>query len=306
MFERHHRLGVVASWLLASGLTLEVGCLSCCHPIDSPPSDVVECCQVVPRLGKCHVYVFMMNGLDPVNCANLTGLRDYIQALGFTKTYYGQLFHYYFYKSEICKIHQDDPEARFVLVGFCLGANSVQALAEQLGEEDIHVDLLVYLDGNLLKDEPSHCPENVERVINVLAEECLWNGPELEGAENLKLPNSGHYGAPSDKATLHVLAHELVQVAGKVPVRTTDDSSPIPPEERAPTPRPVNEQTSSKRDEWDFLKPGPRLQHLPDADVKPAPKAAIAAEPKPVKSANTNMETFKVSRTKQLPTKPKP
>src|SRR4051794_38610689 len=106
MSVRQASVRVFAIWIVASSLTLKLGCFSYLHPVPPPQPEMLECCRSIPKAGKSHVYIFLMNGLDPVNCANLTGVRDFLLALGFNKTYYGQLYHYYWYKSEVCKIHQ--------------------------------------------------------------------------------------------------------------------------------------------------------------------------------------------------------
>src|SRR5437764_243197 len=48
-----------------------------------------------------YVYVFVVNGLDPLNYGNLTGLRDHIRALGFEHVFFGQLYHAGWIKKEI-------------------------------------------------------------------------------------------------------------------------------------------------------------------------------------------------------------
>src|SRR5438034_10131305 len=82
------------------------GCLGFLHPVDMPyAKQLTEPCQSVPRCCRDHVYIFMVNGLDPWNYGNLTGVRDYIQELGFNKTYYGQVYHVWWFNAEIRRIH---------------------------------------------------------------------------------------------------------------------------------------------------------------------------------------------------------
>src|SRR4029079_19289987 len=73
--------------------TLLSGCVCYLHPVAKQTPEVLAPCQSVTLAAKDHVYVFLIHGMDPLNYANLSGLRDYIQGLGFHKTYYGQLSH---------------------------------------------------------------------------------------------------------------------------------------------------------------------------------------------------------------------
>lgn len=258
--------------LLLAGLAGAPGCLSCFHPIEPPCPELLESCRSLPRRGRGHVYIFFVDGIDPTNCANLTGVRDYVQALGFIKTYYGQCFHALWFRSEIRRLHQEDPDARFVLVGFCVGANTVRSLAHSVLADNIFIDLVVYLDGNTLQNVPSNRPENATRVVNILADGCIWNGVQIEGADNHCLKDTGHFGTPSHQLTLETLAQELAQVAALVPVAEPPETAPLPSSETAPTPRPVKPRSSDARDEWDFLKPvtslsrrAPQLSQRPSA-----------------------------------------
>lgn len=236
------------------------------HSIHSPPPDWVEPCQIIPQCARGHVYIFLVHGFDPIDCSNLAGVRDYVQCLGFTKTYYGQFYHTSHFEKEVRRIHQEDPHARFVLIGFSLGANQVRTLAQSVKDDGISIDLLVYLSGNTLKDIPRDRPENACRIVNILAQGCIWNGATLEGAENVQVRKVGHFGSPTHHYTLETLARELAAVAATVPVVRPPEPK-TPPEEIPPTPRPLTSQPEEPRDEWDFLKPAPNLgNRMPKAD----------------------------------------
>src|SRR5438445_3693884 len=125
------------------------GCLSCLNPVHPPDEALVQPCHELPKYCRDHVYVFFLNGIDPVNYGNLTGIREYVDTLGFHKTYYGQIYHVSYFAEEIKKIHQEEPDAHFVLVGFGRGARSMRSLAERVNGQGIVIDLLVDLDGKL-------------------------------------------------------------------------------------------------------------------------------------------------------------
>ncbi len=242
-------------------LCAQAGCVSCLNPVHAPPPEQTACCAEVPRCARNRVYVFIVHGMDPLDCANLKGLRNYVQSLGFIKTYYGQLYHSSYFAKEICRIHQEDPEARFVLVGFSFGANSVRDLAHAVEPEGVPIDLLVYLGGNTLKNVPEDRPANATRIINILATGCVWNGDTLDDAVNLTYPDVYHFGSPTHVRTLSLLAEELTEVAARVSV--VEHQMP-PLEQEGPTPRPLAPQSAAKQgeDEWDFLKPRDAGRHV--------------------------------------------
>jgi hypothetical protein len=262
------RISLAAAALLLLG---PAGCMSFLHPIDRPAPEQLACCEQLPKPCRQHVYVFFVHGVDPLDYANLSGVRDYVQSLGFIKTYYGQLYHTGYFTDEIRKIHAREPEARFALVGFSFGANMVRNIANAVRDEDIAIDLIVYLGGNTLTNAEEDRPANVQRVVNILATGWVWNGATMDNAENVTYDNVWHFGSPTHPHTLDVLAHELTEVAARVPYVERVS----PPVETGPTPRPVAPQTSAKRDEWDFLLPGrpvPELPPKPQPQPKPQPK----------------------------------
>lgn len=226
------------------------------HPVGTPPKEQLALSACIPQSARNHVHVFFIHGMDPFDWANLEGVRDYVQTLGYIKTHYGQLYHVWQFESDLCRIHHEDPDARFVLVGFSFGANMVRNVARIAGAEQIPIDLLVYLGGNTLKDCPEDKPENALHIVNILATGCIWNGDHLEGADNFNYGDVWHFGSPSHPKTLDVLAEELAKVAGRVPV-VIKETHQWQPGEEAPKPRPVGKLPKAPRSDWDFLKPSP-------------------------------------------------
>jgi hypothetical protein len=247
------------------------GCMSFLHPIDQPDHDQLAGCQQVPKPCRQHVYVFFVHGVDPLDFANLSGVRDYVQSLGFGKTYYGQMYHTGYFTDEIRKIHASDPEARFALVGFSFGANMVRNIANSVRDEGITIDLIVYCGGNTLENNEHDRPPNVLRVENILATGWVWNGATMDDAENINYDNVWHFGSPTHPHTLEVLGRELTDVAARVPYVERVPASVA----AGRTSRPAVPQTSAKggpRDEWDFLLPGAPVPEPPPKPQPPAPK----------------------------------
>jgi hypothetical protein len=243
--------------LLAAVLPMS-GCLSFCHPVKPAEYDRVATCAAAPQCARDHVHIFLVHGLDPLDFANLEGVRDYICSLGFTKVHYGQFFHSFYYRYVIRKIHKEDPDARFVLIGFSYGACMVRDLANSAREDGVPLDLIVYLGGCVLRNTERTRPDNAIHVINILALGAILNGTTLDNAENVNYKDCFHFGSPSHPYTLETLARELAVVAERVPVPPAPDD--LPPLQESPRPRPLqpmpHADESPARDDWDFLKPG--------------------------------------------------
>ena len=240
---------------------LSAGCLSFCHPVPPPTKEMVAESAALPDGCRNHVYIFLIHGLDPLDAANISGLCDYLHALGYLKVYYGQLYHLWYFQRELARIHKEDPDARFVLIGFSFGANMVREVAQEARAEQCVIDLLVYLGGNTLEDVPYDRPDNVLKIVNILASGCIWNGTHFEEAENIHVTDVWHFGSPTHKKTLEVLRRELPVVAARVQF-TAPGGEPFPRDESeiGPTPRPIPmPQAEARRDEWDFLKPEPGI-----------------------------------------------
>jgi len=260
------RSNVIGGCLLALGLAASSGCLSCLNPVAGPRADCIELCHTLPRPERNHVYIFFMNGLDPVNCCNLTGVRDSVQKLGFIKTYYGQSCHYYWFASEIRRLKHDDPDARFVLVGSQWGANLMCTLARDLSCGGIPIDLAVFLDGSMLDCKPEHRPDNIERIVHLWSRPGLLKGKDYPGAENICIEDANFFGCGGHPETLERLALELSVVAASVPM----GAPAVPPPQDAPAPGPVEEKMPLVSKEWDFLQP---------RSNRPAVMAPTAAKP---------------------------
>jgi hypothetical protein len=128
---------------------------------------------------------------------------------------------------------------------------------------------MVFLSGNRGYGAPTGQPENVERVVNILPDGRQASGSEPDYAEDARLADTSHFGAPRHPGTLHRLAEELASIAAAVPV--TEPALPVlpPSPEQAPTPRPVKAKAPAAPDEWDFLKP---VSHLGPIDTNPKPE----------------------------------
>jgi hypothetical protein len=246
--------------LCVSGLPLVLlGCWGDFHPIRPPEDWELAGPPAPPRASQEHVYIFFVHGLDPLDYANLSGLRRFVHDLGYSQTYFGQVYHSRHFAQVIRRIHASDDQAHFVLVGFSAGANTVRTLANDLASEGIVIDLMVYLGGNTLRDEQRNRPANVKKILHILCEGYIWKGHDIAGVENIRYAGKWHFDSPTHPETLRRLAEELAAISGQVPILV-----PVVPAdpEQAPPPRPVPPaqpveaapRESQAAGEWDLLR----------------------------------------------------
>lgn len=282
------RHGAHRHWLncgmIALALCANAGCLGFLNPVEPPRSECLEACLAVPACSRNHVYVFLMNGLDPVNCANLTGLRDCLQNLGFIKTYFGHLYHQCWFEKEIRRLHAEDPDHRFVLIGYGVGVHAIRSMATHLEAEGITFDVLVFLDCTTLDDDDCQRPGNCTRIVNIWCEGNLCKGRNVDDAENICLREAGPFGSPSHLITIQTLAHELVLSACQVPI-VMPAVAPKPPA-TLPMPRQAMPEITKSRDDWDFLKP------LMSHNAWPTLKSQRLQSPAPEGTPKKNPETI--------------
>jgi len=221
--------GCATSWR-PEPLVTEFGIGHLLHPVEEP-----DCVRLPPacsgppeRCRKDHVYVFAVNGLNPLCLGNFNGLCGYLREQGFTNTYFGQPYTCFWFPDEIREVRERDPEAKIVLVGFSWGANCVRSMAHRLADDGIPVDLLVYLVGDTIWNTPYSRPPNVRRIVNVRGRGLillggLCDGADLDGARNERI-ECRHILAPSRKETAALLMEELLALACRPP-----DCRPFPP-----------------------------------------------------------------------------
>jgi hypothetical protein len=325
----YHRYGLLAALIPM----LSSGCMTFCNPVGKPPKDQLLTCQSIPAPCRNRVHIFLMHGLDPLDMANLEGVRDYLNALGFLKTYYGQLYHYHEFLGAVRRIHKEDPGARFVVMGFSFGANRARILINAVKEDPITIDLLVYCGGNTLDNTERTRPANVLHAVNILAVGCIWNGTTLDNADNINYDDCFHFGSPAHRKTLALLAEQLNIVASRVPFVPRSSRMPqfetlpkfepktleeapkprrLPPEETppemAPPPRPVaprgagaarqpaeDRSPDAGSSEWGFMNPRGPGQEPPIPEL-PSPVKYVPQPKSSTGSLSAPEEDFSVPR----------
>jgi pimeloyl-ACP methyl ester carboxylesterase len=136
-----------AAGLVGVGLAFlgGVGCTCCRHralydslacdgPADTP-------CATT----RNDVYTFVLGGTDPFDRGPdrlATGLNEH----GFAKVYTGTRLHADWFAKEARRIIEENPDARFAVVGRRYGATRAAELASTLAREGLPVDALVLID----------------------------------------------------------------------------------------------------------------------------------------------------------------
>jgi hypothetical protein len=246
--------------------------LSCFNPVPEPQCDTKTFCKLVPAPCRDQVYVVLLNGVDPFECANISGVRDYLNGLGFVKTYYAQLYHEGCLLKELQSVHAEHPDAKFAIIGFEFGAIPARKLARNAGYLGLSVDLLVYVQPKGLTTLSNIAEPEVGRRITIRGyKESAPEALEDEG-EIVSVPSFFRYSVPTNAATLEALTNELTSLALSVVVPVAP-MEPFPQllDDPAPTPRPVTKRNPQPFDDWDFLKPVTRPKIL---EMLPMPSAA--------------------------------
>ena len=212
------------------------------HPIQEPAS--------VPGGGcpKDHVYIFAINGVNPLCQGNFNGFCSYFRKQGYCHTYFGQMYTCLGWADRIREVRRCDPEAKIVVVGFSAGANLAKMLVNNLARDCTRVDLLVYLVGDMLTKSPSTYPPNVGRVLNIRAiglvltgGDLFFNGVDIPGARNCRI-ECRHILVPSRCETLTLVSEELAALACgtcATPAQPAPEALPVPAAQPAPVVEPI-------------------------------------------------------------------
>ncbi len=187
------------------------------HPLVKP-IPAVNYHATEDRSGKDHVYVFVINGADPLCLGNLDGMCDYLRGQGYAHTYFAQPYTRYWFPDEIREVRQRDPDAKIVVIGFSWGCNDARSMVNGLNKDGVPVNLLVYLGGDFIWNTKDSSPPNVRRVVNIRAHGLLLlaglaDGADIDGARNERI-DCRHIQLPSRQQTLELLTEELNSLAG--------------------------------------------------------------------------------------------
>jgi hypothetical protein len=231
----------------------------CCKPTELP-SDCVEACQAVPPDCRGKVYVFLIDGFDPFGFCHVAEVRKCLLSAGFTKVYNGHYYHTRWFADEMRTLHAEDPDARFVVVGFASGVEAAKYLAEAVAD-GVTIDLFATVDAPCWSNVPLQQPANVQSVMNLQGDARL--GLAAGSSESdANVPSKGTYASVAHQSPVRHLTAALVTIADSVPVSVATPTS-LTSETELRSPRPLVTRSVMPLDEWDFLKPIVRLGDVP-------------------------------------------
>ncbi len=241
--------------LLFLGLSLAGGCTTCRHTAFAESLKPVEQVRVLAP-ARAKVYAFLMNGADVLELYGFGELPQVLTCAGFPKIYYAQRSDREWFRKELHRLHREDPDARFLLVGFGSAADQIQELACQVSREEIPLDAVVYIDPIGANGDLT---QNVPYRALILKSHHLRGAPRLKAPEAVTVNEVGHIALSEHPATLQTLIDLMTESALKVPLPDTAiDCLPI-----LDTPRPIPRPAEPKEIKppppgWDFLCPNLR------------------------------------------------
>ncbi len=239
--------------LLASALS--TGCTTTKYTAFARSMTPVEQ-STVSAQARNKVYAFFMNGADVLELNGFEELQDGLICAGYAKLYYAQQIDREWYRRELHRLHRDDPDARFILVGYGSAADPLQELACQVSREEIPLDAVVYIDPICAKGDLT---QNVPYRAVILKSHHWLGAPRLKAPETVTIDRVGHIGVPRHPATVQYFVDLMTESALKVPIADpTIICRPVLNEKRA-IPRPAEPQEIKPPPPgWEFLCPNGR------------------------------------------------
>lgn len=244
--------------VLAAGLTFAVapGCTTCHHAAQEVSrSPEPAGLNGLPACQRDRVYVFLVSGNDPFGLGQLTGLRDRLNECGFAKVYCGRWLHGTAFEKEVRRIHSDDPDARFVVIGYSLGAAAADATAARLAADGVPLDGLVELAPVYLPLSPPVPVPAARRVVLVPHGADPAIAP---GAEAIHVPGVGHFSLPTHPTAVRTVLETLEAAAARVPEYVPDGPSLPLLDSPAPIPFVVPTQGSKPSSPVEPIPPAPK------------------------------------------------
>jgi hypothetical protein len=186
---------------------------------DEPPARVPRSRHATPAAApdpRDNVHVFLVNGMTllPHYHGSMTPIRERLPKLGFRHTEIATQYYRHSLEDKVRKVHRTNPEARIVLVGYSIGGSVVHSMARTLGEEQIPIELVVYIDPRTIANSLDDRAQNVKRVVCVNSVDPLLRGQEVAGAEDVKtIDTAWHLDVAKEPRTFEILLRELEAVA---------------------------------------------------------------------------------------------
>jgi len=176
----------------------------------------------IPMTTGANTRVYVINGVDPFGWAGLSKMTDRIRESGYPDTKYGSWFQVLKFDREIRAAHRQDPSSQFVIIGYSFGVYRAKALASRLSRDGIPVAMVGYIGGDYLRNSSASQQAGGPRVVNVMGDGYLltgrnwfFNGTDLDGADNVRMPGVRHFGLPKQERTLNALVSGIDAASGR-------------------------------------------------------------------------------------------
>jgi hypothetical protein len=165
--------------------------------------------------------VYVINGVDPFGWGGLAQMTDRLRESGYPDTRFGSWYSVLKFDREIRAAHRQDPGAQFVIIGYSFGVYRAKALANRLSRDGIPIAMVGYIGGDYLRNSPESRQMGASRIVNVMGDGYLltgrnmfFNGTDLAGADNVRMPGIRHFSLPKQEQTLTALVNGLNSISG--------------------------------------------------------------------------------------------
>lgn len=202
-------------WVLAgiaAALLAGSGCVACGHRGYDIARTAGTACDL-PACQRNQVHVFAMSSLNPVSMMALDGLAQELNQQGFAKVATGQTIHVGWMAREMRRIHEDEPEAVFVVVGFESAGPVAVRLAEKMAGEGLAIGGLVVIDS----EGTTAAPLTAIRTLAIGKTEGITTSDTVE---TVAVSDAASYGLATDSRTTSAMGKLLTDLASAVPVPT--------------------------------------------------------------------------------------
>ena len=193
-------------------------------------------------LATGNTYVYVINGVDPFGWGGLSQMTERIRDAGYPDTKFGGWYEVLRFDRQIRAMHRQDPGAQFVIIGYSWGVYRAKALANRLNRDGIPIAMVGYIGGDYLRNTPESLQMGSSRVVNVMGDGYLltgrnwfFNGTDLNGADNLRMPGVRHFGLPKQEQTVGALVSGINSATNRVIAMPTDAITSAPTIPSAPS-----------------------------------------------------------------------
>jgi hypothetical protein len=142
-----------------------LGCVSPNHRATELALSPEEGGEGMPLATRNRVHVYIINGNEPFSTSGIDKLRKKLNESGFAKVSAGGLFYGRYFENAIRKQHHEDPEARFILVGYGFGVASADSIAARLQGEGVPIDSVIAMAPRSFPGWNTTPDPNLNRIV---------------------------------------------------------------------------------------------------------------------------------------------